>query len=235
MAENQVGQEIRAGFAAVGGAFKEAGRRRNMELVAKQGYVGFKNPDAVAAFHSNPEYVDWICKFVDGEYRFYPPENMEVQKVVDNKITEQKVVHLETREVVETYKAALAEKDKTSFVSVKVEDGLCHYKLVTSDKKTGNQNIVQDFYMEFDGQFSKEIIPSVYNQLMGGFPVVDVVKGEENRRTIAFQSIDASRQMVFSNLNEAQLELIRNMKKFVDSQYFDIDTLEKKESSGRKI
>lgn len=222
MAENQVGQEIRAGFAAVGGAFKEAGRRRNMGLVAKQGYVGFKNPDAVAAFHSNPEYVDWICKFVDGEYRFYPPAH-KIDKIFallneEDKKTEE---HIETKDIVETYKKAIADKTKASFVSIKVkDDGICHYQLIVTDIHTGEQSVIQEFRMNFVGQFSKEVLPSIYNQLMGGNPTLDQEKGPDTQKTIFIQSLDAKRMLGISGLNYQQLELIKNMCDYVETLNF---------------
>lgn len=222
MTNATIGKEVLNGFNALGGAAREAGKRRNMEMVAKQGYVAFRNPNAVAAFHSDPEYVDWTCQFVDGEYRFFPPENKKENIIsFDEKKEELKTKKIETKDVVDTYKKVIADATKTSFVSITVEKGqVCHYKLIATDKKTGEQVVVQDFRMEFDGQFSAEIIPSIYNQLMGGLPVLDQEKGAEGQKTIVFQNIDGDRMMGISNLNYNQVELINNMKSFVEQQYF---------------
>lgn len=252
MAGTELGNEIRKGFGQIGAGVKEAGKKRNAELVAKQGYVSFRNPNAVAMFHSDPDYIDWICKFVDGEYRFYPPENkkqdilallndvdaisqekdisdvklqgmneIEVEKESSN-LTEKSTL-VDTREVVDTYKRTIADPTKTTFISVAVlpaDLSKCRYRLSTTDKMTGDQKIIQDFVTNFEGKFAMEVLPSLYNQLMGGFPVMEREKGEVDQRRIAFQDIEVSKVMAFSNLKDSQLELVKNMKSFVDSRYF---------------
>lgn len=70
---------------------------------------------------------------------------------------------------------------------------------------------------------SIEVLPSIYNQLMGGLPVIDNEKGEKDKRNISFQSVDGRKQMAFGNLTDSQLNLIKNMKNFVDSRYFSIN------------
>lgn len=77
MAEDRTAQDIANGMNALAGGVKEAGRKRNEELVAKQGYVAFKNPNAVAQFHADPFYANWNYTYVDGEYRFFPPQKKQ--------------------------------------------------------------------------------------------------------------------------------------------------------------
>ena len=38
-----------------------------------QGYVAYKNYEAAQMFKKDLDYIDWIYKYEDGEYRFYPP------------------------------------------------------------------------------------------------------------------------------------------------------------------
>lgn len=243
---DQTGKDIQDGFNVIRDGVKEAGRRRNAELVAKQGYVAFKNPDAVALFHANPEYVAWTCKFVDGEYRFYPPakekeklmaesqklENEAPLKAVQETVTSETIASenvikeevVDTKSIVETYKKEIADPTKTTFVSVTVlplQPDKCRYKLISTDKRTGQENVVQEFVTEFAGKFSMEVLPSLYNKLMGGLPVMDHEKNDGDLSTVIFQDIEAGKTMALGNLTPEQLELIKNMKSFVDGQYFN--------------
>lgn len=234
MTDLGLGNEIRAGFAEMGDALKEAGRKRNAEMVKKQGYVAFKKPEAVSAFHADPEYINWTCQFVDGEYRFYPPRDKKSEILSESNIkknenaselntTNKATDMVEIGKVLEIYKREIADLTKTTFISIVMVDGdpsKCRYRLLSTDKKTGESHLVQEFITEFNGRFAMEIIPSLYNQLMGGLPVIDSEKGLVNQRTIAFQNIEGSHTMAFANLSEEQLELIRNMQNFVDSRYF---------------
>ncbi len=252
----EVGKEIEAAFAGIGKIAKIAGVRKNAEDVAKQGYVALRKPEAVAAFHANPDHIDWVCKFVDGEYRFFPPENKKaellsilnnydeyVAKHFDSDVkavvqTEAKAsvevpAVIDTKDVVEVYKREVADLTKTTFVSISAlpdNPSKCTYRLLSTDKRTGEQKIVQEFTTDFEGQFAMEIVPSIYNQVMGGLPVMDSTKGEENHRSIAFQSMEGGKRMVFSNLSDSQMALVSSMKQFVDGQYFN---LEEEVSKGR--
>lgn len=222
MAGEELGNEIREGFGKIGEAFKLAGSRKEAEDIAKQGYVEYRKPEAVAAFHANPDHIDWVCKFVDGAYRFYPPAH-KIDKILAllNEDEEKKEEHIETKDIVETYKKVIADKTKTSFVSIKVEDGdICHYRLTVTDRHTGERSVIQEFRMNFNGQFSKEVLPSIYNQLMGGEPTLDQEKGPDTHKTIFMQSLDTSRMLGISNLNYQQLELIKNMRDYVESLNF---------------
>lgn len=222
MAGEELGNEIREGFGKLGEAFKKASSKKEAEDVAKQGYVEYRKPEAVVAFHANPDHFDWVCKFVDGAYRFYPPAH-KIDKILallneEDKKTEE---HIETKDIVETYKKAIADKTKASFVSIKVkDDGICHYQLIVTDIHTGEQSVIQEFRMNFVGQFSKEVLPSIYNQLMGGNPTLDQEKGPDTKKTIFIQSLDAKRMLGISGLNYQQQEVIKNMRDYVETLNF---------------
>ena len=66
--------QIQQGFDVISGGVQAAGDQRTMELVEKQGYVGFKNPQAAEVFRSDPRYTGWTETQVDGEFRFSPPQ-----------------------------------------------------------------------------------------------------------------------------------------------------------------
>lgn len=221
MAGEELGNEIRAGFGKFGEAFRKASNRKEAEDIAKQGYVEYRKPEAVAAFHANPDHIDWTCKFVDGVYRFYPPADKIDKILAVLKEEDKKEEHIETKDIVEVYKQVIGDKTKTSFVSVKVEEGdICHYRLIVTDRSTGEQHVVQEFRMSFDGQFSKEVLPSIYNQLMGGEPTLDQEKGPEAKKVIFFQSLDTTRMLGISNLSNQQLDVIRNMCDYVEKMNF---------------
>lgn len=220
MTGEELGNEIREGFGKLGEAFKIAGARKEAEDIAKQGYVEFKKTEAVSAFHANPDHVDWTCKFVDGVYRFYPPAHKinKILALLNENPQEKKEDNIETNDVVEIYKKAIGDKTKITFVSINVENGgVCHYQLIATDRRTGDQSVLQDFRMNFDGQFSKEVLPSIYNQLMGGEPTTEQEKGAEAQKTIFMQSLDTTRVLGISNLNQQQLELIKNMREYVEN------------------
>ena len=80
--QNDTANDIKNGFDAMGNGVREAGRRRVMELVQKNGYVAYRNEDAARLFEQNPEYKDWRHEVVDGEHRFYPPESNQSGEVV---------------------------------------------------------------------------------------------------------------------------------------------------------
>ena len=406
MEQNQTGQDIEQGFKAMAGGVKEAGRKRTAEIVAKNGYVAFRNPDAVAKFHADPFYVNWNYKYVDGEYRFYPPqkeqsltatteikqeeqielydatkmplsnnperriaqekmlkgeeltmrekllfagghdkplkklgdyeckpdhcyraisrETFEIYKqqgfitgfneylgevkdadgniridnggvdwylggagqrygdiiiecpadkryfqpnhdngfglsgdinvrhmkssgkqnpvpfsmitnVFDlrqikakeqgerqNQEQEQQQVVEQDPQILETYKQTIADPSKSSFISVtplQENPTKCRYRLLSIDKATGERKIIQEVLVDFDGKFSMETLPSLYNQLTDGVPAIDY----EKERGITFQNMDNSKMMGFGNLSPEQMQLIRNMKQFVDNQYLQIE------------
>ena len=80
--QNDTANDIKNGFDAMGNGVREAGRRRVMELVQKNGYVAYRNEDAARLFEQNPEYKDWRHEVVDGEHRFYPPESNQSSEVI---------------------------------------------------------------------------------------------------------------------------------------------------------
>lgn len=395
MNQNQTGNDIKQGFNAMADGVKEAGRKRTAELVAKNGYVAFKNPDAIAQFHADPYYANWNYTFVDGEYRFFPPKkeneltkeneqielydtkNMPLSNDPERRIAQEKMLRgepltmkerinyagghdkplrklgdyeckpdhcyravsretyeickkqgyitgfseylgevkdadgqiridnggvdwylggagkrygdiiiecpadkryfqpnhdngfglsgdLEVRhmkssgkqnpipfsmitnvfdlqqiraqeqekqkqieqqknieqdlQILKTYKEAIKDSTKTTFISVSAlqeEPSKCRYELLTIDKRTGEKTKVQEVVVDFTGKFSMEVLPSLYNQLADGFPAIDY----EKEKGITFQNVDNSKVMGFGNLSPEQLQLIRDMKAFVDSRY----------------
>jgi len=72
------GQDIKASLGALGKAGKAAGKERVKELVAKQGYVGFRKPKAIALFAK--ENPTWTSRTVEGEVWFFPPEEAAPRK-----------------------------------------------------------------------------------------------------------------------------------------------------------
>ena len=209
MAEN-VGNEIRNGFNAMANGVKEAGRKRINDLVAKQGYVAYRNLDAVQLFKNNPEYADWECKIIDGEYRFYPPIN---KQSATNEI-----------DFLNPYKTVKADESVSTCISIKMLDGnpnKCEYKLMIVDKKTGQQHLVQNEVVDFNGKFVMEVLPSLYFQLCNGFPVVD----NEKEKSINFITVDGKHMMLIGNLNSEQIKLIKEMSSYVDEKlHFNVNS-----------
>ena len=98
----------------MGNGVREAGRRRVMELVQKNGYVAYRNENAARLFEQNPEYKDWRHEVVDGEHRFYPPEsnqNSEVIHTIDEGTIRNTQTVLETNSEIEVIKPENVEQN----------------------------------------------------------------------------------------------------------------------------
>ena len=98
----------------MGNGVREAGRRRVMELVQKNGYVAYRNEDAARLFEQNPEYKDWRHEVVDGEHRFYPPKNNqngEVIHAIDEGTIRNTQTVLETNSEIEVIKPENVEQN----------------------------------------------------------------------------------------------------------------------------
>ena len=201
MAENlNLGNEIKNGFDALAGGVKEAGKRRIEELVEKQGYVAYKNLDAVNAFKNNPEYKDWKCESIDGEFRFYPP-NKENELDIVNKYNELK-----------------NDKSISTIISIKCVDNTtnyCEYELITLNKRTGEKNIVLNGRVNLYGKFGTLILPSLYYQLSEKMPVIDY----EKESSINFTSVDGNHSIMIGNLTPEQMEFVRNIKNKIEDEY----------------
>ena len=112
--QNDTANDIKNGFDAMGNGVREAGRRRVMELVQKNGYVAYRNEDAARLFEQNPEYKDWRHEVVDGEHRFYPPENNqngEVIHAIDEGTIRNTQTVLETNSEIEVIKPENVEQN----------------------------------------------------------------------------------------------------------------------------
>ena len=112
--QNDTANDIKNGFDAMGNGVREAGRRRVMELVQKNGYVAYRNEDAARLFEQNPEYKDWRHEVVDGEHRFYPPEsnqNGEVIHTIDEGTIRNTQTVLETNSEIEVIKPENVEQN----------------------------------------------------------------------------------------------------------------------------
>lgn len=160
MEENNLGNEIKNGFNALAGGFKEAGRRRIMELISKQGYVAYRNLEAVNQFKADPMYKDWKCECIDGEYRFYPPKEQKQEN--DNA----------NLNIIDTYKQAINNYQITTAISIIFLEGdskKCEYRLISTDKQTGKKWDIQKVIVPFDEKFSMEILPSLYYHLSGDY------------------------------------------------------------------
>lgn len=205
-----VKQDIEKGFQAMAGGVKEAGHKRNLELVKKQGYVAFKNADAVALFHANPLYANWACKYVDGEYRFYPPLN-NTQIKVDSEKKESTPVDL-----LEAYKQAAQTGMQVKFTGqvLQPSSGECLFKITLFDKSTGTQTIFLEEIGLLDSKFMYKTLPSIYNQVCNGLPTIEQIK----INSISFLSIDGNFGLALGNLNSAQLQIVKDMQAFVEQQ-----------------
>lgn len=213
MEQNKVANEIENGFKEFGNGVKIAGKKRMDELVAKNGYVAFKNPEAVAAFRRDPTYANWKNEYINGEYRFYPPEKEENLKCTLN----EQIPQIETSQILETYKQIITDPTQNTFITVVIfqnDPSKCKYTLSTMDKKTGERKIIQEAIVDFNGKFSMETLPSLYNQLCNGIPAIDY----EKEKQITFQSFDTNKVIAFGNLTPTQKQLIKNMKEFVDNK-----------------
>ena len=112
--QNDTANDIKNGFDAMGNGVREAGRRRVMELVQKNGYVAYRNENAARLFEQNPEYKDWRHEVVDGEHRFYPPEsnqNSEVIHTIDEGTIRNTQTVLETNSEIEVIKPENVEQN----------------------------------------------------------------------------------------------------------------------------
>lgn len=243
MVDNQTAKDIKNAFNAMAGGVKEAGKNQVLKEVEKKGYIAFRKPEAVAMFHSNPDYIDWTCQFVDGEYRFYPPKKAELIKKETIKAEHnpfetakieqpkqytpsERTIIMQSKDIVETYKKAKLDTDTTTFVSV---SGMSDqpenviYRLIATDKKTGHSKILQNLIFNFAGKFSQEILPSIYNQMLNGIPAEEFEKEiEPGRKHLVIRNNEGDQTMGFGNITNEQAEIIKQMKGFVDAQYINM-------------
>lgn len=229
-----IDKEIKNGFNAMAGGVKDAGRKRTLDLVAKQGYVAFRNAAAVAQFHADPFYADWTCKFENGEYRFYPPLNKDLT-LTDTKskdldplsVSEQVPIDKEaivkpvvSKDLLSGYKEALQNGQIAHFVVQTLDNpNLCHVKIILQDKM-GRQIVFWEETRSFDSQFAYEVLPSIYNQVCGGLPA-EVYQKEAS---IAFFSVDGTRKMSLGNLTPEQMKVVQDMQTFVEQRMFSSDS-----------
>ncbi len=193
---NDTANDIQNFFGEIGGAVKIAGAKRNNEIVEKQGYVGFRKLEAAELYKS--QHPDWVCKIEDGEYRFYPPVKDIYTDLIDNfKEVNNNFYGLVTVQVI------LLDDNKK-----------CRYILKTVDKSNGRENIVNDCVVDFEGDFLYKVLPSIYYALSKGMPVNDNMKDS----AIFFDNLDQSRLLQLGNLAPEQINLVYDMKKFVDQQ-----------------
>lgn len=226
-----IDKEIRNGFNAMAGGVKEAGRKRILELATKQGYVAFRNPDAVAQFHADPFYADWTCKYENGEIRFYPPVNkgltltdtddkdLKTSPVQEQAPLEEKTpvaTPVTSKDLLSCYKEALQKGQIAHFVVQTLADpNLCRVQIILQDK-AGNQTVFWEETRGFDSQFAYEVLPSIYNQICGGFPT----EGYQKETSIAFFSVDGTRKLSLGGLTPEQMKIVQDMQVFVEQQMF---------------
>ncbi len=191
---NETAEDIKKGFKALGNGIKEAGERRVKELVEKQGYVGYRNKDAAELFKK--EHANWECKYIDGEYRYYPP------------------IKNENIDFLKTYKEA-KEKNASTCITIEFIDNVSvKYNLTVVDKHTGERKIIQSEKIKIDNKFLYETLPSLYNQLCSSMPVIDY----EKDKGMNFTSVDGNNVIMIGGLTEENKEFIKNMKTFVDEK-----------------
>lgn len=201
-----VEEDIKKGFDALAGGVHAAGKRRIQELVQKQGYVAYKNKEAANMFRKDLDYIDWEMKEVDGEYRFYPPTPSK-----EDKKDEEKHEEVNVDDVVSRYKQAKQGYINTRISVRMINDKICEYTLLAVNPKDGTTTTLDQGKYNFDGKFSKEILPSLYYHLSGGLPVVDYVKDNG----VQFINIEND-MMLFGGLNQHHLDTIYKMKEYVD-------------------
>ena len=62
-------------FNLLGGATKLGGERKAMKDLMKQGYLFYRNKEAIKVFSSNPKYANWTSQSYEDGFKFYPPAN----------------------------------------------------------------------------------------------------------------------------------------------------------------
>lgn len=214
---NSTAADIKNGFAALGGGIKEAGRKRVFELVAKQGYVEFRTKEAADLFLKDPNYKGWKCFVEQGEYRFYPPENvkaMEEQNVQDDP------------KIFETYKEKTQDVGYVYSVFVDpLSDGKFEYRLVAQNKM-GERKEIQKVQIELDGKFLREVVPSMYYYMSGKIPGIDYKKGDELMGfNFTLDNYDGTRRMAFGGLSKEQLAILEEMKAYIDEKYMHVPAM----------
>ena len=193
---NKTADDIMKGFKALGGGVHEAGKRRVDELVAKQGYVGYRNEKAAELFKK--EHENWSTEYIDGEYRFYPPKQELNNENID---------------YLNDYKNNKSNPMNSTSINIEfLNNQECKYSLIVIDRSTGERKVLDEKTVRLDNKFLYETLPSLYNQLCSGLPVIDY----EKDTIINFTSVDGNHSMMFGNLNEENKEFIKNMKSFVD-------------------
>ena len=200
-----IASEIKNGFDALAGGVHDAGKKRIEDLVKKQGYVGYRNKEAAKMFRKDLDYIDWEMREVDGEYRFYPP-TLDKE---DKKEEKQETVNVDG--VVSKYKQAKQGYLNTRITIRMINDKICEYTLLAVNPKDGSTTTLEQSKFNFDGKFSREILPSLYYHLSGGLPVVDYVKDNG----VQFINIEND-MMLFGGLNQHHLDTIYKMKEYVD-------------------
>ena len=199
---NSTGNDIKKGFKALAGGVALAGKNRVDELVAKQGYVAFKNEDAVRAFREKPEYKNWECVLVDGEYRFSPPKKAQ-----------------STVNLIEKYRE-LRSIYPSIIINIKVsDDGSAELSFITNEANTLAQVVIDTFTISFDENFIKQILPSLYYQLADNMVVLDEIKKYGKNNHVKFSSVYENNIIYIGNISDQQLQLVNEMKKFVDENY----------------
>lgn len=201
---NDVANDIKQGFNALGGAVKEAGKKRVMELVQKQGYVAYKNPLAAEQFKNDPNYKNWKCQIIEGEYRFFPPVN-DVEEKKD-------------KDILSEYKRIQKNTNVNIYFLVKVEGKMCSFSLVSEDKRTGERKEELTGQCAFDGKFLLETLPSIYYYTSYGMPVDRHVRQGDTYSNVNYMSYDGTRVILIGNLSDQQLTIIDEMTEYVDNK-----------------
>lgn len=219
MNQNTTAEDIENGFKAMGGGVKEAGKKRVNELVAQQGYVGFRSEYAAAKFREDPDYAGWSVEFIDGEYRFYPPKLMEQAPTKETNSST-------ATEIIEQYKQLTQDlgTDLTVAIDgVKEDRSKCRYRLISRDKRTGEAVEIRKETLDFEGPFIRQVVPTIYSKMSGGLPTIDYEKGESDSRYLTLQNIDNNRVMLFGNLTDEQMMVVMQMREYVDGKNLGIN------------
>ncbi len=202
--KNQTADDIMKGFKALGGGVHEAGKRRIEELIAKQGYVAYRNKDAAELFKNDKEHENWICEYTDGEYRFYPPKQELKEENKEENI-----------DFLNDYKNMKSDSLNSTCINIEfLNNQECKYSLIVINRSSGERKVLDEKIVKLDNKFLYETLPSLYNQLCQGLPIIDY----EKDRIINFTSVDGNHSMMFGNLTEENKEFIKNMKSFIDEK-----------------
>ena len=142
----------------------------------------------------------------------YEKDNKDLDEMVDEAVGEKETI-------LDSYKKAAEDPSKRMRVVVnRNPNGRFRCILLTTDLHDGHQEIVRDEEVDFEGKFSHEVLPSLYNQVAGGFPTDEQEKYRDDKAMINFRGMNGNDIMI-GGLDSNQLQTVKDMRDFVESNY----------------